>query len=216
MKRTTLTILVMVLAVDLAYKIITKTTQPLLSPPEVIVLALMIFVGAGDRIVEFAVGKDLLKISQNVEKQAREVEKDAAALLSISKDYRPDLVDQLLSRATGQTRDVWSRMVVYRLTMRVLLRRLCAAHGMVLNDTTAFITMLHFIKEKGVISVYLQEQVESIRDATFFFEWGTGIAPNARQIKDALEKAPDVIRQLEEMGSRLAKETQPHGPMQMP
>jgi hypothetical protein len=216
MKRTTLTILVMVLAVDLAYKIITKTTQPLLAPPEVIVLALMIFVGAGDRIVEFAVGKDLLKISQNVEKQAREVEKDAAALLSISKDYRPDLVDQLLSRATGQTRDVWSRMVVYRLTMRVLLRRLCAAHGMVLNDTTAFITMLHFIKEKGVISVYLQEQVESIRDATFFFEWGTGIAPNARQIKDALEKAPDVIRQLEEMGSRLAKETQPHGPMQMP
>ena len=91
-------------------------------------------------------------------------------------------------------------MVVYRLTMRILLRRLCAAHGMVLSDTTAFVTMLDFVNQKGIISADLQEQIEFIRNATFFFEWGTGRAPNAHQIKDALEKAPAVIKKLEEMG----------------
>jgi hypothetical protein len=199
MKRTTLTILVMVLAVDIGYKIVGKT-QPLLAYPELIIVALIMFVGAGERIVKFAMGKGWLEIEQNVDKQAVEAEKDAATLISISKDYKPDSVDQLLSRTTGQTKDVWSRMVVYRLTMRILLRRLCATHGMVLNDTTAFVTMLDFLNKRGIISVDLQEQIESIRNATFFFEWGTGRPPNAHQIKDALEKAPAVIRKLEEMG----------------
>ena len=189
----------MVLAVDIGYKIV-GNAQSLLAYPELIILALIMFVGAGERIVKFAVGKGWIEIEQNVDKQAIEAEKDAATLLSISKDYKPDSVDQLLSRTTGQTKDVWSRMVVYRLTMRILLRRLCAAHGMVLSDTTAFVTMLDFVNQKGIISADLQEQIEFIRNATFFFEWGTGRAPNAHQIKDALEKAPAVIKKLEEMG----------------
>ena len=76
MKRTTLTILAMVLAVDIGYKIAGKT-QPLLALPELIILALIMFVGAGERIVKFAMGRGWLEIEQNIDKQAIKAEKDA-------------------------------------------------------------------------------------------------------------------------------------------
>lgn len=202
MRKATFIVFVVVLAGDLILKGWADPKATLLGNHELGLLALMIFVGAGDRIVEFVVGKAGLKIKQNVEKQAREAEKDMSTLASIGRDPRPDVVDKLLSGATGQDKDVWSRLVVYRLTMRLLLRRLCASFGMKLNDTTAFVTMLTFLKEKAAIPEKLRKNIEDVRDATFFFEWGTGRSPSASQIKDTLEIAPKVIKELESIVTR--------------
>src|SRR6266852_3536890 len=107
MRKTTLIVFIAVLAADLIHKVWADPKSPLLGNQELLLLALMIFVGAGDRVVEFVIGKGWLKIKQNVETQAREAVKDIGTLVSIGQGPQPDDVDELLSRATGQDKDVW-------------------------------------------------------------------------------------------------------------
>src|SRR5258705_12707458 len=106
MRKATFFVLVAVLSADLVHKVWADPKSTLLGAQELLLLALMIFVGAGDRVVEFALGEEWVKIKQSVDQQARAAERDIGTLVALSEDPRPDVVEELLRRATGQDKDV--------------------------------------------------------------------------------------------------------------
>ena len=188
--------LVTVIVADLAYKIINNTNN-LLEWQEVILLTLIIFVAVGDRIVKLAIGKEGITIEQDLNAQIKEAEKDIKSIISLSNDQSAKNIGSILTRVTGQKKDVWSRLVLYRLSLRVLLRKLCKRFGMQLGNTTSLTRMIKFLRERNVIDAVTEKNIELLRDVTFFFEWGTGNAPSVRRIEKALKIAPELLSSLE-------------------
>lgn len=185
-------IIAAVLVIDLWW--ISTRDKPLITWIDVALVALMLFLAAGERIAKFAVGTKGLSFEQKVNATATE----ARAMASLARDAKPSQIEELLSSMVGHERDVWSQMIMARIAMRSLLRRIVANASMQLGDATSFKEMLNFVKENNLLAPGLQRDIETIRDVTFFFEWGTGEPPTARNIKKVLRLAPKTLEELAE------------------
>jgi hypothetical protein len=56
--------------------------------------------------------------------------------------------------------------------------------------------MVDALVRADVITEELADQLEQIRNTTFFFEWGTGSAPSETAIKKVESSAPRVLKKL--------------------
>ena len=198
MRYATLIILSIVLFTDIGYKI-TKGSDSLISWEDLCVTVLLIFVAVGEKIKELIINRSGITIKQKTENQISQFKQDAKDIVAVSEQGQIDRVDKLIERTVGENRDVWTKLVVFRMIMRILLRQICKAQGMQLKNTTAFVTMLRFLKDKNKIDLMLQKDIELVRDVTFFFEWGTGAPPTTEKIHNALDIAPTVLKSLEQI-----------------
>ncbi|MBC8384328.1 MAG: hypothetical protein H8E57_02280 [Candidatus Cloacimonetes bacterium] len=195
MKIVTSILLMICILVSIIYKIIDGIPNPI-HWNDLIMFVFLIFLTSGDRITELIIDKTGFKIKENVNKQVSQVKKDVDAINAIESGNL-DEINDLIFRNVNKNRDLWSKLVIYRLTMRSLLRKMCRLTGMTLHNTTAFVSMIKFLKNKSILNNELVFQIEFIRDVTFYFEWGTGTPPAEKSISDVLKLSPLVLKDLE-------------------
>lgn len=187
-----------ILILDIVYRIFNRS-DAILDWQLVVILSLLTFATLGDRISELIIGKEGITLKQSLDIQVLEVKKDAEDLQLINETGNARYIDGLLKRVDRPERDVWSKLIIYRLTLRALIRQICKAEGMYLEDSPSLTNMINFVKDKRLITDQLAHDLNFIRYSTFFFEWGTGQPPTIEEIKQVLDITPQVLKYLEYM-----------------
>lgn len=202
-KQTFISFIYIILILDVAYRIFNRS-DAILDWQLVAILGLLTFATLGDRISELIIGKEGITLKQSIDIQVLEVKKDAEDIQLINETGNAKYIDGLLKRVDSQDRDVWSKLIIYRLALRALTRQICKAQGMELGDSSSLTRMINFMKDKGLITDQLAHDLNFIRHSTFFFEWGTGHPPTTEEIKRVLDITPQVLKYLEYMIERQA------------
>ena len=197
-KRAFISFIYIILALDVAYRIWNRSDS-ILDWQLVAILGLLTFATLGDRISELIIGKEGITLKQSLDIQVFEAKKDAEDLQLINETGKVKYIDGLLKRVDSPDRDVWSKLIIYRLTLRALTRQICKYHGMHLEDLPSLTSMIGFMKDQGLITDQLAYDLNFIRYSTFFFEWGTGHPPTVEEIKRVLDITPQVLKYLESM-----------------
>ena len=187
-----------ILVLDVAYRIFNKSNT-ILDWQLVTILGLLTFATLGDRISELVIGKEGITLKQSIDIQVLEVKKDAEDIQLINETGNAKYIEGLLKRAESPERDVWSKLIIYRLSLRALTRQICKAQGMKLGDAPSLTSMIDFIDDRGLITAQFKSDLNFIKFSTFFFEWGTGTPPTVEEIKQVLDITPQVLKYLEYM-----------------
>ena len=187
-----------ILILDIGYRIFNRS-DAILDWQLVVILSLLTFATLGDRISELIIGKEGITLKQSLDIQVLEVKKDTEDLQLMSETGDARYIDGLLKRVDSPDRDVWSKLIIYRLTLRALTRQICKAKGMYLGDSPSLTNMINFMKDEGLIVDQLAHDLNFIRYSTFFLEWGTGHPPTVEEIKRVLDITPQVLKYLEYM-----------------
>ncbi|MBW4459827.1 MAG: hypothetical protein KME47_06245 [Nodosilinea sp. WJT8-NPBG4] len=190
-----------ILIFDVMYRIFNHS-DAILDWQLVSILGLLTFAILGDRISELIIGKEGITLKQSIDVQVLQIKKDAEDIQSINETGNTKYIDELLERVNSPDRDVWSKLIIYRLALRALTRQICKVQGMQLGDSPSLTSMINFMKEKSLITDQLAYDLNFIRYITFFFEWGTGHPPTVEEIKRVLDIAPQVLKYLEYMIER--------------
>lgn len=161
----------------------------LISPSIVGLCVVFVFVAIGERITKLIVNKSGITIEQRPEDARNQVDEIASLATAPKVSER---ISRILQEATGHRNDVWSRMVMYRLMLRMLMRRVCEPHGMPMGAAPSIQSMLQYAAEKKLLTPSQLEKAELLRNVSYYFEWGTPPAP-----------APDEIQTVLSMSSRL-------------
>ncbi|ESA33766.1 hypothetical protein N836_20290 [Leptolyngbya sp. Heron Island J] len=187
-----------ILILDVAYRVWNRS-DTILDWQLVTILGLLTFAILGDRISEFIIGREGITLKQNIDIQVLEVKKDTEDLQLINETGNARYIDGLLKRAMSSDRDVWSKLIIYRLSLRALARQICKDQGMYLGDCPSLTSMINFMKEKDLITAQFKRDLNFMKSSTFFFEWGTGTPPTVEEIRRVLDIAPQVLKYLEYM-----------------
>jgi hypothetical protein len=187
-----------ILVLDVAYRIFNKSNA-ILDWQLVAILGLLTFATLGDRISELIIGKEGITLKQSIDIQVLEIKKDAEDIQLINETGNARYIEGLLKRAESPERDVWSKLIIYRLSLRALTRQICKAQGMQLGDAPSLTSMIEFMGDRGLITAQFKSDLNFIKFSTFFFEWGTGNPPTIEEIKRVLEITPQVLKYLEYM-----------------
>ncbi|MGB3491339.1 MAG: hypothetical protein WBA57_01330 [Elainellaceae cyanobacterium] len=187
-----------ILVLDVAYRIFNRS-DAILDWQLVAILGLLTFATLGDRISELIVGKEGITLKQNIDRQILEVKQDMEDVQLINETGNAKYLDGLLKRVDSQNRDIWSKLIIYRLALRALSRQICQAQGMYLGDATSLTDMIGYMKEKRIITDQIAHDLNFIKYSTFFFEWGTGRPPTVEEIKQVLSITPPALKQLEDL-----------------
>lgn len=190
-----------ILVLDVAYRIFNKSNA-ILDWQLVTILGLLTFATLGDRISELIIGKEGITLKQSIDIQVLEVKKDAEDIQLINETGNARYIEGLLKRAESPDRDVWSKLIIYRLSLRALTRQICKSQGMQLGDAPSLTSMIDFMGNRGLITAQFKSDLNFIKFSTFFFEWGTGPPPTVEEIKRVLDTAPQVLKYLEYMVER--------------
>jgi hypothetical protein len=181
-----------VLAADLIFHAWVGKKRDLVSSTDLILLAMLIFVVFIDEVYKFTVG---LKGSV-FERRAKAV----ANLQFATGDQKIISLEAALQEFSGRGKDIWSRMILYRLSLRTMLRGLCLEkEAVVLNITTPMSEMIEVLVQTGVIATAFAKQLNELDDTTFFFESGTGDTPTQAEIEKADNSAPRLLKALAEI-----------------
>jgi hypothetical protein len=186
------------LLIDILYKI-TRHRDTILDWQFVVILGLLTFATIGDRIRELIIGKEGITLKQNIDSQILEIQKDAENIQLINNTGDSKYVDSLLKRVESPNRDIWSKLIIYRLTLRALIGQICKAKGMVLSDSPSLTSMIAFMQDENLITNQFRSDLDFIRHTTFFFEWGTVNPPTTEEIKRVLDITPQILKYLEYM-----------------
>ena len=144
---------------------------------DLILLALIVFVVFIDRVAKFTVGAKGIVFEQ------RRIAAVAGLQSGSGTDKLAGLT-KVLEAFGGQEKDIWSRMIIYRISLRALLRRICEEKNVLdLKETTPMVDMLSALAKKEIITKDFAENLDRVRNTTFFFEWGTGPAPEEEEIQ---------------------------------
>jgi len=187
-----------ILILDVAYRIFNRS-DAILDWQLVAILGLLTFATLGDRISEFIVGKEGITLKQNIDHQILEAKQDAESLQLINETGNAKYLDGLLKRVNNPNRDIWSRLIIYRLALRALSRQICKAQGMDLGETTSLTEMISYMQGKRIITDQIAHDLNLIKYSTFFFEWGTGRPPTVEEIKQVLSISPPALKHLEDL-----------------
>ena len=154
-----------------------------------LLVALLVFVSVIEHVSKFTVGTKGIVF-----------EKRAAAIVNLRNAKGADkvtILEAVLKDFSGQEKDIWANLILYRITLRALLRRICSEKtDFHLQETTPMVDMLNVLLDKGLITENFRGQLEAIRNTTFFFEWGTGDPPTATDIKLVESEAPRLLKKL--------------------
>jgi len=197
-KQAFISFIYIILVLDVAYRIFNRS-DAILDWQLVAILGLLTFATLGDRISEFIVGKEGITLKQNIDSQILEAKQDAESLQLINETGNAKYLDGLLKRVNNPNRDIWSRLIIYRLALRALSRQICKAQGMDLGETTSLTGMIGYMQDKRIVTDQIAHDLNLIKYSTFFFEWGTGHPPTVEEIKQVLSLAPPALKHLEDL-----------------
>ena len=154
-----------------------------------ILVAFIVFVIFIDQIYKFTIGAKGIVFERRVAAVAR--------LQTATGRQKLAELDAVLQDFSGHEKDIWSRMILYRISLRALLRRVCSEKkALELNDTTPMVKMIEALQSQGFIAEEFADQLGQIRDGTFFFEWGTGTPPSEATIAKIESAAPRLLKKL--------------------
>lgn len=162
--------------------------------PELVLVILLIFGLVGDRITKLGVGKEGFSIEQRV----CEINRDFTNINRLGEYGNKNDLTKLLIQVSAQE-DIGYRLLVYRLLMRVLLRRICRQNEMPIvkddDEPISLQTMINFImtQDQPVLNRKLLEDIDYIRERTYFLEWGAKDTPSSEEIQQVLIMAPTVL-----------------------
>src|ERR1700730_4772402 len=179
-------LITVVLALDIGHSWISGH-RDLVTWCDFALLALIVFVVFIGQISKFTVGAKGIVFEQRLAAVAR--------LQSTSgKDKLADL-NVVLETFSGQEKDIWSRMIVYRISLRALLRRICDEKKVLdLKETTSMVDMLSHLAAKDIIAKDFHDNLDRVRNTTFFFEWGTGLTPEKTAIEYVEKNASKLLK----------------------
>ena len=181
-----------VLAADLIFRAWFGKKRDLVSWTDLFLLGMLIFVVFMDEVYKFTVG---LKGSV-FERKAKAV----ADLQIATGEQKVASLEAALQEFSGRGKDIWSRMIVYRISLRALLRRLCLEKdAFELNFTTPITDMIEVLLQTGVITTTFAKELNELDDTTFFFESGIGDVPTLAEIKKAEDSVPGLLKKLAEI-----------------
>ena len=189
----TFIIIAIILATDFANSLV-KGAMPALSWHDLVLIALLIFIAAGERISRLVLGGE--KVGLTLEQQVHEFREDLRLIDSLGKNAKNADLENLLQKATNIPHEIWSTIIFYRLLLRAVLRNKCFSNGIQLGLTTSLSDMLRRLTEIGVIDSDLNSKIRRIVHATFAAEWGEGELPTEDDLKFVLEEAPKIIRMI--------------------
>jgi hypothetical protein len=179
-------LIVLVLAADLVYAGIAKK-QDLVSWTDLILIAFVVFVIFIDQIYKFTIGAKGMVFERRVTAVAR--------LRTATGRQKLAELDAVLEDFSGKEKDIW--MILYRISLRALLRKACSEkNALELRETTSIVEMVDALVRAEVITEEFADQLEHIRNTTFFFEWGTGSAPSEVAIRKVESNAPRALKKL--------------------
>lgn len=182
-----------VIAAELAYN--ATGTGPLITWRVPLFAAFMLAAPVSDQIAKLRFG---LATGLTIETHIAETQKDFERLESLRNAGGTNELETLLQGDPGQPRGVWPQLITYRLGLRLLLMRLCKAKGIALRTTPleSITNMLNFLQQKNLLDPNFVAQLNRIRDATYFVEWGEGKRPSNEEISNVLSQAPNLLRRL--------------------
>jgi hypothetical protein len=177
----------------------------LLGWSEIVLLVLVVFVAIGDRITNLRVSPTEFSMEQQpIEQQIHDLRVDNKRVDEAVKEEPPEKIIELVEYSLGQPRDVWSKLLFIRMTLRRLLRSLAEARGITFRPSAGIKTMNASLKQRGILDETLSHEVERIRNTTFRAEWGAGREASAEDLEFTLKNYGDVFAKLKEkMGSTL-------------
>lgn len=188
--------LVVLLAINLSYSI-WRGKSSLLEWPELLIVAMIFLVAVGERFTRFKITPKELTIEQQVE----EFKAEARAIQRLADSKDTENIEALLNKATRMPSEVWLKLIFYRLVLRAVLRRKASRSGIHLYFDTSITRMLMELRERGVLADDLVHEIDFLREVTYTAEWGAGRFPSEKDVRVALEKAPDILRRLDSIGS---------------
>ena len=163
----------------------------------VVLLVILIFVAVGERITKIAISvKDGFFVEQSVQRDVQRFEEMGLALIAYRDGPSLSSLNALLSRLDEKGRDAWSKLIIIRLSLRATLRGLSKPYDPNLSESASLLGMLRLIKSKSVIGEEDFADLERIRIATYFAEWGAGDPPSSRDVEFVLSTAPRILRKL--------------------
>ena len=135
-KKAFLSFIYIILILDVMYRFFNRS-DVILDWQLIVALALLTFVTFGDRVSELIIGKEGITLKQSLDIQVFNAKKDADDLQLINETGNARYIDGLLKRVDSPDRDVWSKLIIYRLALRALTRQICMAEGMCLGDSSS-------------------------------------------------------------------------------
>lgn len=181
-----------VIAAELAYNAYTGT-GPLITWRVPLFGAFMLAAPVSERIARLRFG---LATGLTIETHIAETQKDFERLESLRNAGGANELEALLQGDPGQPRGVWSQLITYRLALRFLLMRFCEAKAIGIGEAEPISSMLNSLRRKGSLDPNFADELNRIRDVTYFVEWGTGRRPSNEEISNVLSQAPNLLRRL--------------------
>jgi len=105
-----------------------------------------------------------------------------------------DALDTILNEAKA-TRDVWSRLIIYRTCLRQLLWRRAQPEGYT-KSAPSIQEMLNLLEERGILSTSMASDARRLGEDTYNAQWIAGSQPSAERLRDTLRNSEVWLRQL--------------------
>lgn len=180
-----------------------KTGKSYLDHHHLILVGIGVVILFFDRFREFKFGSEGLTFKARAEKVAR----TADELLSLQQAGAK--VDLARFFSGPQRFQGWGSLILFRITLRLLLKRLCLASGLPVTEPPAtgaaphpatdrplsMTLMLSNLQSAGELDATLAQELGRIRDATYFSEWG-GAPPALEEIEYTLRNGPRLLERL--------------------
>jgi hypothetical protein len=153
----------------------------------------LLFVGFGRRITKLAFDPSK---GLTLEQELRRFD-DLTRMIDRVRDHASvENVTALLARVNAEE-DVWSRLMIFRLILRHLLRSACLSlQRRDPGDAPSIETMLNGLREEGHLSDELYERAKNLGWWTYYAEWGTGQRLDDSEMPGFLAGAPLTLLEL--------------------
>ena len=186
---------ILLLAGSVIYNLTTKQTS-IVNWPEIVLILVIAFVAFGDKITRLRISPEG---ELTLEQEVKGVENDRQRIGKyIEGDELAYKITDIVDGTLEHPRDMWSKLLLIRMTLRRLLRIIADAHSIKVSTTPSISGMTATFRKQGIIDDCLAEQVNKIRSATFLVEWGAGGQPDLKDIKFTLDNYAKVFDALKD------------------
>jgi hypothetical protein len=198
-------ILAILLFLSITYNFYSEANS-LLGWAELLLGIALVFVGVGDQITKLSVSSSQIAIEQDVESQVKQLSNDNDYIDRFVDRENSDIdITKVVDETLEHRRDIWSRLLLIRITLRRLLRMLSDTAGIPYHDTTSITHMFTELQKAGLIDKFLVNQIEIIRRATFSVEWGTRSPASVDDINFTLKHYHEVFTALKQRAKEMSK-----------
>jgi ribosomal protein S13 len=162
----------------------------------------ILFTAVGNRFSKVVISPKEISIEQMVENLESDIQKIEKF---IDEENPTNKIADIVEDTLEHPRDIWSKLLLIRTTLRRLLRNIADRHGMFYSPTASISRMIADFRQQEIIDDLLNEQIERIRNATFTVEWGAGQPPEPEEVKFVLENYNRVFNTLKDIARQIAQ-----------